>query len=96
MVTTLRPSTVAAERVKRSPPSFELSKPEPAILSPLDARASPPESRSRVAYTAHWPVYSSKAGIEGVDDVPLVDLRVGAVGRQDGAVELVEEAAGPL
>ena len=32
-------------------------------------------------------------GVQRVDDPPLVDLRVGAAGRDDGAVELVEERA---
>lgn len=48
--------------VNMSPPSFELSKPLPAILSPFLAMASPPRYRSRAAYTAHWPVALSYAG----------------------------------
>ena len=62
MVTTLRPSTLAVESVNRSPPNLELSKPLPAIFSPLAAMTWPSLYRSRLAYTTHWPVNSSNAG----------------------------------
>ena len=55
----------SAVAVNSSPPSFELSKPLPASLSPLAASTLPSLYRSRVAYTAHWPVYWSNSVFSG-------------------------------
>ena len=51
--------------VNSSPPSFELSKPLPASLSPLAASTLPSLYRSRVAYTAHASVYWSNSVFSG-------------------------------
>ena len=55
----------SAVAVNSSPPSFEPSKPLPASLSPLAASTLPSLYRSRVAYTAHWPVYWSNSVFSG-------------------------------
>ena len=49
----------------------------------------------QVAGRVHGPLARVlvELGVQRVHDLPLVDLRVGAVGRDDGAVELVEEGA---
>lgn len=46
-------------RVNSSPPYALASKPLPAIFAPLRATTLPCSVRSRMAYTAHWPVYWS-------------------------------------
>ena len=49
----------------------------------------------QVAGRVHGPLARVlvELGVQRIHDLPLADLRVGAVGRDDGAVELVEEGA---
>ena len=65
VASTVTTPLASAAAVNRSPPNFEPSKPLPASLSPFAAITLPSRYRSRLAYTAHWPVYWSNSVFSG-------------------------------
>ena len=75
----------------------------PAELRAVEAGAGDPvalgrddlAARKQVAGRVHGPLAGAfvEGRVERIDDVPPVDLRVGAIRRQDAGIELVEERA---